>query len=170
MRSALLITYHFPPVGGSGVQRAVKLARYLPASGWLVRVLTAADVRHPLTDSSLQRAVGESASIQRIRGWEPSACAARLCRPGGRARSASSRRESIETRVYWRLDRWFSRLGLPEAELSWIPSAVRAARRMARRGGIDAVITTSPPAAVHLVGRAINADSAFRGSPIFAIL
>ena len=27
---------------------------------------------------------------------------------------------------------------------------------MARRGGIDAVITTSPPAAVHLVGRAVQ--------------
>jgi len=36
----LLLSYHFPPIGGSGTQRAVKLARYLPEFGHDVTVLT----------------------------------------------------------------------------------------------------------------------------------
>ena len=42
----LLISYMFPPAGGVGVQRALALARYLPATGLSVTVLTA---RHPIT-------------------------------------------------------------------------------------------------------------------------
>ena len=36
----LLVSYHFPPSGGAGVQRAVKLARYLPEFGVHPVVLT----------------------------------------------------------------------------------------------------------------------------------
>ena len=33
-RQLLCIAYHFPPVGGAGVQRTVKFIRYLPEFGW----------------------------------------------------------------------------------------------------------------------------------------
>lgn len=39
-RRVLLISYYFPPLGGAGVQRAVKFARYLPDFGWEPVVLT----------------------------------------------------------------------------------------------------------------------------------
>ena len=34
MKRVLIITYYWPPSGGSGVQRWVKFAKYLPAEGW----------------------------------------------------------------------------------------------------------------------------------------
>ncbi|MBD3368989.1 hypothetical protein GF402_01345 [Candidatus Fermentibacteria bacterium] len=34
MRDVLLVSYHFPPHGGKAVQRASKLAKYLPEFGW----------------------------------------------------------------------------------------------------------------------------------------
>ena len=34
MKRVLVITYYWPPSGGSGVQRWVKFAKYLPAEGW----------------------------------------------------------------------------------------------------------------------------------------
>ena len=38
--NVLLVTYRFPPVGGTGVMRASSLARYLPAEGIRLDVLT----------------------------------------------------------------------------------------------------------------------------------
>jgi glycosyltransferase involved in cell wall biosynthesis len=44
------------------------------------------------------------------------------------------------------------RLLLPDENVSWLVTAIPAARRLVRREGIDMVLTTSPPGSVHLVG------------------
>ena len=49
----LLITYEFPPLGGVGVQRVLKFAKYLPQAGWAVSVLTVKDPPGALLDPSL---------------------------------------------------------------------------------------------------------------------
>jgi len=48
------------------------------------------------------------------------------------------------------------RLLVPDASVTWNVTAIPAAIRIARREGIDAVITTSPPGSVHLVGAAVR--------------
>ena len=45
---------------------------------------------------------------------------------------------------------------LPDPEVAWMPAATRAARRIVEERGIDVVLTTSPPASVHLVGSALR--------------
>lgn len=40
MRRALFLSYYFPPLGGAGVQRTVKLVKYLPELGWEPAVVT----------------------------------------------------------------------------------------------------------------------------------
>ena len=40
MKRVLVITYYWPPAGGSGVQRWVKFAKYLPAEGWETVIYT----------------------------------------------------------------------------------------------------------------------------------
>ena len=34
MRRVLFLAYHFPPIGGAGVQRAARFTRLLPDSGY----------------------------------------------------------------------------------------------------------------------------------------
>ena len=34
MKRVLIITYYWPPSGGSGVQRWLKMSKYLPENGW----------------------------------------------------------------------------------------------------------------------------------------
>lgn len=41
MKNLLYITYHFPPTGGSGVQRGLKFAKYLPQFGFRPIILCA---------------------------------------------------------------------------------------------------------------------------------
>ncbi|MGH7272817.1 MAG: hypothetical protein ACREJ3_20495 [Polyangiaceae bacterium] len=47
---ALLVSYCFPPAGGAGVQRVVKLAKYLPHHGVSPAVLTVKNPSVPLRD------------------------------------------------------------------------------------------------------------------------
>jgi glycosyltransferase involved in cell wall biosynthesis len=72
---ALFVTYHFPPVGGAGVQRSVKFVRYLPEFGYQPVVLTGpgptADRWTP-TDKSLGAEVPPSTDVIRVQGPAPS--------------------------------------------------------------------------------------------------
>ena len=48
------------------------------------------------------------------------------------------------------------RLLVPDASVSWVLTATPAAIRIVRREKIDAVITTSPPGSVHMIGAAVK--------------
>jgi glycosyltransferase involved in cell wall biosynthesis len=52
-KRALLISYFFPPLGGAGVQRPLKIAKYAKASHWQVVVLTIDDIVFHSYDPSL---------------------------------------------------------------------------------------------------------------------
>jgi glycosyltransferase involved in cell wall biosynthesis len=155
LRNLLLVTYHFPPHGGSGVQRPAKLAKYLPAAGWRAVVLTAGHSHYPLLDPTLETGAAESL-VSRARGWEPGAIAAAVCRQLRRFGRNSPWVDALEDRLYWRLDRLIGRLHLPETELLWAPAAISEARRLIARHQIEAVVTTSPPVSAHLVGLSLK--------------
>jgi len=150
-RRVLLVAYHFPPMGGSGVQRPLGFARYLAQCGWQPIVLCAAHRRYPLMDASLCSAIPADVHVERVAGLEPGALAPRLAPvlKGFTGRAASS---DVEDRLYWRLGRLTEWLGVPEPEMLWVNAARRAAIRLARERDIHAVVTSGPPFSVHLVG------------------
>jgi glycosyltransferase involved in cell wall biosynthesis len=149
----LLISYLFPPTGGSGVQRPAKLAKYLPACGWSVEVLAAAHDRFPWSDPSLLIDLPPGVLVHRVAGWEP-ACLARrialLCPlPGLHGR--------VEDALHWRLTHWADRLGLAGGESLWIGSAARTAVQLHRDKPFDAMISTGPPHFAHRVAQRVAA-------------
>ncbi len=151
-RNVLLVSYHFPPMGGSGVQRALKLAKYLPDAGWQAHVLCAGHTHLPLLDVSLVDELVGRAAVHPVCGWEAGALARTLCGHLRTGPSGGKRLGEIEDRLYWRLHGWIARLGLPEQELLWAPAAIRRARELIPRRSIGAVVTSSPPLSCHLVG------------------
>src|SRR6188474_1351224 len=48
------------------------------------------------------------------------------------------------------------RLLLPDASVTWAPTAIPAAVRIVRNEGIDAIITTSPPLSMNLIGASVK--------------
>ncbi len=68
---ALLVSYGFPPVGGAGVQRMVKLVKYLPAHGVTPTVLTVANPSVPVVDHSLDADLPSDLRVLRARTFEP---------------------------------------------------------------------------------------------------
>ena len=146
----LLVTMYFPPAGGGGVQRSLKLAQYLPALGIETHVLAPDDPKWVHRDPELR--VPTQAWIHRARYVGP-----RARKPAEELRAADGlERMLVQAQVTAR------RLLLPDASVTWNLTAIPAAIRIARREGIDAVITTSPPGSVHLVGAAVQRASSAR--------
>jgi glycosyltransferase involved in cell wall biosynthesis len=140
----LLVTMYFPPAGGGGVQRPLKLATHLPALGIETHVLAPDDPKWLHRDEELRPPT--QAFVHRARYLGPKA-----------------RLPSEELRGLGGLDRALAqarltgrRLLLPDASVTWAPTAVPAAVRIVRSEGIDAVITTSPPLSLNLIGAAVK--------------
>jgi hypothetical protein len=72
---ALLIAYHFPPTGGGGVQRALAMAKYLPAAGVEPTVVTGprlAEDRWAPEDDTLVAEIPTGLSVHRVASEPPS--------------------------------------------------------------------------------------------------
>ena len=146
----LLVTMYFPPAGGGGVQRSLKLAQYLPALGIETHVLAPDDPKWVHGDPDLR--VPTQAWIHRARYVGP-----RARKPAEEIRAAQGiERTLVQAQVTAR------RLLVPDASVTWNLTAIPAAIRIARREGIDAVITTSPPGSVHFVGAAVRRTTGAR--------
>ena len=71
MKRVLIISYYWPPAGGSGVQRWVKFAKYLPAEGWQPVVYTPENPELSSVDKTLLKDIPEEAEIIRRPIFEP---------------------------------------------------------------------------------------------------
>jgi glycosyltransferase involved in cell wall biosynthesis len=143
----LLVTLHFPPGGGGGVHRPLKFATHLPALGIETHVL-APDVPGAVpADAELE--LPTQAWIHRVRYVGP-----RAGRPAERlAGTQGLVRVGTQAALLGR------RLLVPDENLPWSTVATPVAIRLARREGIDVVITTSPPPSLHLLGAAVKRAS-----------
>jgi glycosyltransferase involved in cell wall biosynthesis len=140
----LLVTLYWPPAGGGGVQRPLKFAQYLPALGIETHVLAPDDPKWIHEDADLR---------QPTQAWVHRA---RYVGPKGRrpAEELYGKEGLSRALVHARLAS--RRLLVPDENVSWNLTAIPTAIRVAREHGIDAVITTSPPNSVHLVGAAVR--------------
>ena len=71
MKRALIISYYWPPSGGSGVQRWVKFAKYLPSEGWQPVIYTPENPELTAIDESLCKEIPPEAEIIRTHITEP---------------------------------------------------------------------------------------------------
>src|SRR4051812_42940133 len=140
----LLVTMYWPPAGGGGVQRPLKIATYLPALGIETHVLAPDDSKWIHRDDELQPP--SQAWVHRARYVGP------------RARKPAEELHGTQglERLGTQASLAFRRVLVPDASVTWNATAIPAAIQIVRREGIDAVITTSPPGSVHLVGAAVK--------------
>jgi glycosyltransferase involved in cell wall biosynthesis len=143
----LLIAFYFPPAGGGGVQRTLKFCRDLPEFGVEVDVLAPSDPKWFALDEPLMAAIPAATTVHRTRFLGP-----RSSFRGEALRDAHGlRRMAVHARYV------YERALVPDKALPWAATAVPAAVGIVRRRRIDAIMTTSPPASVHLIGAAVAA-------------
>jgi glycosyltransferase involved in cell wall biosynthesis len=140
----LLVTMYWPPAGGGGVPRPLKLATFLPELGIETHVLAPSDPKRMHRDDSL--VAPPQAIVHHVRNLSP-----RVHRPGPELQAARGL-----DRLRLRAALTARRVLVPDASAPFLLTAVPAAIRLVRRHGIDVVVTSSPPGSVNLVGAAVK--------------
>ena len=135
---------YFPPAGGGGVARPLKLATHLPELGIETHVLAPDDPKWVHRDDELD--VPPDAKVHR----------ARYVGPRGRLPAEELHGLSGAERAVRQAALFSRRLLLPDEFVSWALTAIPAARRIVNDEKIDVIVTTSPPASVNLIGAAVK--------------
>src|SRR5579864_8769674 len=133
----LMLAHHFPPMGGSGSNRALAFARYLPMYGWRPTVVTPGLNWAMNRDDALLAEMPRDLRVVRTRSFE------------NRLVAQSNTGSALTTRPPGRLRRQLGHLRrVPDAHIGWLPFAVAAARRER----FDVLYTSSGPFTSHVAG------------------
>ena len=149
----LIITYYWPPSGGSGVQRWVKFAKYLPEFNIEPFVLTVENGTYPLVDDSLKDEVSSTLKVFRSKSIEPYSLFGGLTGKTDKEVSTPSTAFSNDGSLLKKIGIWIrANFFIPDARIGWVPFAFKKAETIISEYGIEQVISTGPPNSTHLIG------------------
>ena len=140
---ALIVSYSFPPVGGAGVQRVLKLTKYLPAHGVRPAVLTVSNPSVPVLDASLERDFPAGLEVVRVPTLEPGYAVKKAA--WSAESSTGATRPTLATRAVRRLSGVAKQLLVPDPQILWQPAAQRALAGRLVGARDDAILISGPP-------------------------
>lgn len=158
MKRVLIITYYWPPNGGAGVYRWLKLSKLLPEHGWLPVIYTPSDPEMVADDPGLLRDVRADIEVIKRPITEPFTWYKRF--------TGRSTKEKVQVGFLnekeqggWKEDLalWVrSNFFIPDARVWWVRPSVRFLKRYLREHPVDAVVSTGPPHSMHLIALALK--------------
>lgn len=153
MKKVLIITYYWPPSGGAGVQRWVKLSKYLVELGVDVYVLTVDEKKASYTsiDNSLIRDVNKKIKVFRTNSFEIINYYSILA---GKKNIPQAGFANVDTKSFKQKIVNFIRSNffIPDPRRGWNKYAINKAKEIIDHYGITTVITSSPPHSTQLIG------------------
>lgn len=155
-KKVLIITYYWPPGGGSGVQRWLKFTKYLREFGWEPIVYTPENPEMSAVDPSLEQDVPTGLTILRTRIFEPYGFYKRLT---GRKEplGAGFVSESGNVGVLERFSRWVrGNFFIPDARRYWIRPSIKYLTKWLESHPVDAIVSTGPPHSLHLIALGVK--------------
>lgn len=150
-KRVLIITYYWPPSAGSGVQRWLKFAKYLPSFGWEPVIFTPENPDFDLQDETLAKEISSDLEVMKFPIWEPYSL---LNSFRGKKQQHSSRimeqssKSWIERAAIWAR----ANLLVPDPRVFWVKPSVKFLSDLVEKDQFDAIITTGPPHSMHLIG------------------
>ena len=159
MKRVLIITYYWPPSGGSGVQRWLKMSKYLPENGWQPVIYTAEDAEYPIEDQSLMNDVAPEAEVIRRPIVEPYTFYKKFLgiKKGEKVKAGFINDGAKKMGWKENLSVWLrGNLFIPDARCWWIRPSVRFLKRYLKEHPVDAIISTGPPHSMHLIAKELH--------------
>ena len=157
MNKVLIITYYWPPASGPGVQRFLKICKYLRMFEWEPIVLTVRNGSYPSFDETLIHDIPDNLSVYKTQTCEPFTLFNKFSGKKGRDSSVGfinmNQKKSLFQRIAFFIRANFF---IPDARIGWKSFALRQAYRIIKKEQIDAVITTGPPHSTHLIGHKLK--------------
>lgn len=145
-RQVLVVTYYFPPMGLSGVQRVTTFVKYLKEYGWRPSVLTIVPAGYFAYDKTLLAEVQAAGiPIHRTNSWDPTRLFRRQQSVGMPSEPLRSGLSAISQLLF-----------VPDNKIGWMPHALRTGNRLLRSGSFDAIFSSAPPYTAHLVAARLS--------------
>lgn len=161
----LQIAYYYPPMGGAGVQRALKFSKYLPRHG-ITPIVIACDDSHYVRDESLLRDIPTGTEVHRIK-FSP--LMSRLISKTHQKNTPPQKKiDTAKFKLFTRIHQAIRNLTLhairtlqiPDEASYWARETLKHARAVindhARQGEpINLILSSSPPVSSHRVAEVL---------------
>ncbi len=149
MKRVLIITYYWPPAGGSGVQRWLKFVKYFRDFNIEPIVYTAENAKYPITDTTLVKDIPQEVEILKQPIWEPN----NLFSFFGKRNTESSGFLNPNPSFIGKLILYIrANYFIPDARKYWVRPSITFLQNYLKNNNIDVIITTGPPHSLHLIG------------------
>lgn len=157
LKKLLLISYYWPPAGGGGVQRWLKMSKYLPENGWTPIVYTAQPENFVAEDQSLVDEIHPDIQIIRTPIFEPYGIYAKFT---GQKKGSSNysgfidnKKPSLTKKISLFIR---SNFFIPDARKFWIRPSIKYLSKWLKENPVDAIVSTGPPHSMHVIALALK--------------
>ena len=154
----LIITYYWPPSGGSGVQRWLKMAKYLPDFGWEPVIYTPENPELMARDEELLKEISPNLTVWKRRIVEPYSLYKIFTgkrgsdlKPGFISDNHGKISKKERFAMFVRSNFFF-----PDPRCFWRRPSVRYLTKRLDKEPVDWIITTGPPQSMHLIGKDLH--------------
>ena len=154
MKKVLIITYYWPPSGGSGVQRWMYFSKYLPQFGYEPIVLTVSEkfASYKNEDLSFVEFVKDIKTFK-TKSFEPLKFYSKITTGDSKKGIPMGSVKSDKNGLIHKLSLYIrGNYFIPDARIGWNRYAVKKAKELIKDQKIEIVITTGPPHSTHLIG------------------
>ena len=145
----LIITYYWPPAGGSGVQRWLKFVKYLQEYGIEPVVYTVDNARYLKEDKTLLDDVPRNTKVLKHSIWEPTDLLF-----WKKKKSQKSGISNINQNRFLSFIR--GNFFIPDPKVFWVNSSVKFLQKYLNSNKVDAIISTGPPHSMHLIAQKLH--------------
>ena len=136
-----ILTYYWPPAGGSGVQRWLRFSNELAALGHDIHVFTFKSASYPIIDNDFTKKVDSKIKVNFISGFEL---------PGFLTNKNSNSAESFKSAGVKSFIREL--FFFPDSRKFLITPSIKFIKKYIQKNPLDCLITSGPPHSMHLVG------------------
>jgi len=131
VKRGLLVSYYFPPVGGGGVQRWLKLLKYISGFGWEFTVITNNQTHSSPEDKTLLQEIPQNVKIIRTQS-------------SGTVETFKSKTPFLKNSGYWQ--RWASAFfHITDSRSYWNDTSRTFLKEEIANSKYDVIIFTLPP-------------------------
>ena len=149
-KKVLIITYYWPPAGGSGVQRWLKFSKYLRDFEIEPVIYTIDNPSYPILDKSSESEIPKDLEILKQAIFEPNSM---LSFFGRNNKKESAGFLNPNPTFFGSIIQYIrANYFIPDARKFWIQPSVNFLSNYLENNHIDAIITTGPPHSMHLIG------------------
>ena len=145
----LIITYYWPPAGGSGVQRWLKFVKYLQSLDIEPVVYTVDNVNYPKEDISLINEVPKNIEVLKQPIKEPTDL---LFWKKNKPHKNGISNVSKGGLLSFIRGNFF----IPDPKVFWVKPSVKFLKEYLSKNKIDVIISTGPPHSMHLIAQKLH--------------